>query len=61
MQAGEAESSTLEADSAEIVAEKVLRALEQRLKDSDTKERLRTVPKAGSVELEGGKGPQRIG
>lgn len=59
-QGGEGDGAAMRAEDALVVAERVLAALSKRLKDSDTKQRLRSPPEPGSVSIEGGKGPLRI-
>ena len=49
------------AEEADKVAERVMHALARRLAESDTKQRLRTVPTPDSVKLEGGAGPTQLG
>lgn len=59
-QGGEGEGAAMQAEDGVVVAERVLRALERRLKESDTKQRLRNAPEPGSVSITGGKGPLKI-
>lgn len=59
-QGGEGEGAAMEPEDSVVVAERVLHALAKRLKESDTKQRLRSAPEPGSVSIEGGKGPLKI-
>jgi len=55
---GDGAAATDEAPHA--TAQRALAAVEALLKADDTRERLRRVPAADSVKLEGGRGPKQI-
>jgi hypothetical protein len=58
--AADADATPLRSEAPEVTVARVLAAVDALLAADDTRQRLRRVPDAGSVELKGSRGPAQI-